>query len=602
MRNNSNNLTSAITATLEQLEDRKLFALSFGAPTPYTVGDATVASVAPGDFNHDGKVDLAIVVRQSGKTALEWMQGDGTGKLSAPKSLGALTNPEDAVAADFNGDGYDDLAVSVTDGITVFFNNGSGLVQKATTTLTDGVMSLDAVNADADNKAELAVGRFPYAISMYHVDSNGAAVMYEGLQSVTYTTSFAFGDLNGDKVNDMVATTEPWNGSIQAGSVDVFWGNKDAYGKPNGQFSYGPSFGAGTYPTQVAITNLNGATKDDLIFLNEGDTYYQKPGNIQTLLNNGSGAFGSPHQMFVNSRPKMMALGDWGDGKNSNVEADLNNGILVSTSNGDGTFSAQTTINGTFNATGVWKVDLNKDGKPDIVATDNVGKLYTLQNIYNPNLQAEIHGLVFNDANGNGSKDAGEIGIAGRTVWIDVDNDKAIDPDEHWTTTTADGSYAFGNLAAGSYKVREFVPTGWSQTTPTNGYGIGLTLATNQIASGKNFGVRQNVQPTGASIAGTVFNDLDGDGIRDANEGGLSGRTIWIDLDNDKVIDANEAKATTDANGNWKLSGLVAGTYKVRQWLPAGWSQTTPSNGYGISVTVSTNQAVTGKLFGEKMI
>ena len=46
-------------------------------------------------------------------------------------------------------------------------------------------------------------------------------------------------------------------------------------------------------------------------------------------------------------------------------------------------------------------------------------------------------------------------------------------------------------------------------------------------------------------------------------------------------------------------TGLAAGTYKLRQLLPTGWDQTTPASGYGISVTVASNQMATGKLFGE---
>jgi hypothetical protein len=213
---------------------------------------------------------------------------------------------------------------------------------------------------------------------------------------------------------------------------------------------------------------------------------------------------------------------------------------------------------------------------------------------------ASISGTVFNDVDGDGTKDAGESVLQGRTVYIDLDNDKVLDGNEKSTTTNASGFFALSGLAAGTYKVREVLPAGWTQTTPANGYGINVTLSTNQSVGGKFFGCRQTA--VGASIAGTIFNDLDGDGTKDGGETGLAGRTLWLDLDNDKVIDANEATTVTDANGNYKFSGLAAGTYKVRQVLPVGWKQTTPSNGYGINVTLATNQSVTGKLFGEQKI
>src|SRR5205814_2768316 len=48
--------------------------------------------------------------------------------------------------------------------------------------------------------------------------------------------------------------------------------------------------------------------------------------------------------------------------------------------------------------------------------------------------------------------------------------------------------------------------------------------------------------------------------------------------------------AITTASGIYTLSSLAAGTYKVREILPAGWRQTLPLPGYGLSATISTGQ------------
>jgi serine-aspartate repeat-containing protein C/D/E len=77
---------------------------------------------------------------------------------------------------------------------------------------------------------------------------------------------------------------------------------------------------------------------------------------------------------------------------------------------------------------------------------------------------------------------------------------------------------------------------------------------------------------------------------------------IYIDLDNDGVRDANEQWTTTDASGNFVLNGLAVGAWKIREILPTGWAQTTPANNYGISVTVTAGQQVSGKLFGTRKI
>src|SRR5207248_1470074 len=57
---------------------------------------------------------------------------------------------------------------------------------------------------------------------------------------------------------------------------------------------------------------------------------------------------------------------------------------------------------------------------------------------------------------------------------------------------------------------------------------------------------------------------------------------------------------TTDASGNYLLSGLVSGTYKVREVVPSGWAQTFPTLGYGISVTLATGQNSVNNNFGVK--
>ena len=213
---------------------------------------------------------------------------------------------------------------------------------------------------------------------------------------------------------------------------------------------------------------------------------------------------------------------------------------------------------------------------------------------------ASISGTIFTDVNGNGVKDAGDTGIAGRTLYIDLNNNSKLDPGEQSTLTTGtSGAYQFTNLAAGTYKVRQVLPTGWTQTTPSNGFGWSVTLIANQTATGKDFGAHQTVVAT-ASIAGTIFNDKNGNGTKESGESGLAGREVYIDLDNDSVLDSNEVFVKTDSSGNFKFTALAAGTYKIRQVLPAGSKQTTPSNGFGISVTLTAGQSATGKNFGAK--
>ncbi|MDP1797003.1 MAG: SdrD B-like domain-containing protein, partial [Planctomycetaceae bacterium] len=97
-----------------------------------------------------------------------------------------------------------------------------------------------------------------------------------------------------------------------------------------------------------------------------------------------------------------------------------------------------------------------------IAATEDHSGIDTAA-VFRPN---EIHGVKFDDTNGNHLRDAGEAGVGGVTIYLDIDRDDVQDPIEPQTTTAADGSYSFGMLTAGAYVVREVLPAGHEHTYP----------------------------------------------------------------------------------------------------------------------------------------
>src|SRR5688572_13721491 len=103
-------------------------------------------------------------------------------------------------------------------------------------------------------------------------------------------------------------------------------------------------------------------------------------------------------------------------------------------------------------------------------------------------------------------------------------------------------------------------------------------------------------EPTGA-IGGTMFNDLDADGVRDGGEPTLSNWKVFIDADKDGVHDAGEPTTFTDSTGGYRFTALTAGSYRVRAAINAGWRQTTPSSGY-VDVTLAGGQDAAGRNFG----
>ena len=214
-----------------------------------------------------------------------------------------------------------------------------------------------------------------------------------------------------------------------------------------------------------------------------------------------------------------------------------------------------------------------------------------------------ISGTVFRDADGDGIFDGNENGLSGVTLYFDYDNDAHKDADETSVITDFSGHYAFTGVAAGTWKVRQVLPGGYAQTSPTNGYGQGVTLAAGQSVTGRDFGDKSTTVTGTASIAGQVFRDTNANGVLDGRDGGLSGWTVYVDADNDGVFDpfdSAEKHVTTDASGHYQLTGLVAGTYKVRVVKQTNFTQTTPTNGFGQTVTLTSGQAATGRDFGEQ--
>ncbi|MBM3934234.1 MAG: CHRD domain-containing protein [SAR202 cluster bacterium] len=217
----------------------------------------------------------------------------------------------------------------------------------------------------------------------------------------------------------------------------------------------------------------------------------------------------------------------------------------------------------------------------NVVAGENAGPVFfgNRENL----APGAILGFKFNDLDGNGGWDIDEPPIEGWDIYLDLNNDGEFTDGEPISTTNADGLFEFPALQTGrSYMVGEIQQSGWTQTLPlTNG---GRHLIEN-LGSGDEiidviFGNKSDIAY--ASISGHVWNDLDGDGVRDGDEPGLSGQTVCLDIDNNESCDSGEPFRTTDGDGFYEFLDVVpASFYYINHVLPIGWSRTFPSEGDG---------------------
>ncbi|MHC4154280.1 MAG: SdrD B-like domain-containing protein [Planctomycetota bacterium] len=99
-----------------------------------------------------------------------------------------------------------------------------------------------------------------------------------------------------------------------------------------------------------------------------------------------------------------------------------------------------------------------------------------------------------------------------------------------------------------------------------------------------NFGNRLDSE---GSFSGTKYEDLNGNGVRDANEPGMADWAIYVDLDGDTHLDASEPATLTDANGNWVIEGLEYGRYFVREVQQKGYVRTEPGLGWTDTIDIN---------------
>src|SRR5439155_22316764 len=110
------------------------------------------ASVAVGDINGDGKLDLAVSTPESNNVSI--LLGNGAGGFSAATNFAVGAGPWSVAVGDFNGDGKLDLAVSnlASNNVSIFLSNGTGGLISARNFGVGGApssMPLSNINVDA---------------------------------------------------------------------------------------------------------------------------------------------------------------------------------------------------------------------------------------------------------------------------------------------------------------------------------------------------------------------------------------------------------------------------------------------------------------------
>jgi CSLREA domain-containing protein len=359
---NSLGATTTKTFTLTVTTPATCNPVSFAAAANFGVGTQPV-SVAIGDFNGDGKQDLAEADASggfgAGDVSVELGNGAGGFGSSTPFTVG--TTPLTMVVGDFNGDGKQDLAAANgnSNNVSVLLGNGAGSFAAA---VNFGVgtapISVAVGDFNGDGKQDLATAnRDSNNVSVLLGDGTGSFAAATNFGVGSQPQSIAAGDFNNDGKQDLVA------GNFNSNSVSVLLGDGA------GGFAAAANFTVGTNPLSVAVGDFNGDGKQDLATANLGSA------NVSVLLGNGAGGFAAATNFTVGDQPASVAIGDFdGDGKQDLATANFNsNNVSILFGEGAGSFSAATNFGVSTNPRSIAVGDFNADGKQDLVTANQFG-------------------------------------------------------------------------------------------------------------------------------------------------------------------------------------------------------------------------------------
>ena len=343
--------------------------------SPLAVAGAP-GSVALGDVNQDGKLDL-VVASGRGLTVLLG-QGDGRFRPTRGSPLQVPKRPTEMVLRDLNGDGKLDLALANHDsyGVMLLFGDGNGgfvLAPHSPVIMKDGqhphMHGLYAGDLNGDGKLDLAaVSSNPdNDVSVLLGDGRGGFRRAAGSPFAVGPSPYpgALADLDGDGRLDIIATTTDRSSPEKEGATRAL---TVLFGDGKGGFRRGRIPLRTVLPWFVAVADVNGDGKPDLVVT------HAERGELTVQLGDGKGRFtevtGSPFDLGHSAWYVAVADLD-GDGK-ADVVAAAGQGVRVLLGDGRGGFRPAP---GSPFATGkgTWQLavgDVNGDGKPDVVTSN----------------------------------------------------------------------------------------------------------------------------------------------------------------------------------------------------------------------------------------
>jgi hypothetical protein len=344
----------------------------FTALAPAAVASSPVNALSAISSGQNGKTDLALAVGNS----LMVLAGNGDGTFEPGSSYTVGNGPTEVLVADVNGDSIPDLITvnRQANTFSVLVANGDGSYQSAREFVSgNGPVAAVAGNFYGNSRADLAIiNGGDSSISIPESLGDGTFQAAHSYRTGLHQKAVAAGDLVGNGRVDLVVSSY-CGGDAKCSSGNAYVLLADA----NGNYQQGSTYTLGAGPVAVALADLNGNKKLDLIALNRVDK------TMMVLPGNGDGTFGEAQSYSLEANPRALFVGDLlGSGKvDVAIVSDCGTtnctqpGLLdVWLNKGDGSLTEMATYTVGYSPLAVAGADLRGLGYMDLVVANGCGE------------------------------------------------------------------------------------------------------------------------------------------------------------------------------------------------------------------------------------